>query len=102
MIQDQAIVHTNAGSVSILTRQNPSYSMRQEVNAEPHEYETLSLYEIPTEFAQVNTNPAVANEWTTQRWESNFSHVSDLDEGTGNTYVSILDNTGDSYVTIQN
>lgn len=76
--------------------------MHQEVNGEPHEYETLSLYEIPTEFAQVNANPAVVSEWTTQRWDSNSNHVSNLDEGTGNTYVSIHDNTGDSYVTIQN
>ena len=85
--------------VNIYAHQNPSYAGHQAVNAEPHTYESLYLYEIPTEPAQVNNDTAVTNE---RIMDSSSFYVNDLDEGTGGTYVSVLDNTGDSqYVTIE-
>ena len=88
-------MYTTAEHVNIYTNQNPSYARTQDINAEPHTYETLSLYEIPIEPTQVNT---MTNEIIT---DSDAYYISDLDEGTGGTYVSVLDNTGDSYVTIE-
>ena len=99
MIRDQATGHATTEHANIHEHRNPLYATRhQGVNVEPHTYESLSLYEIPIEPTQVNTNPALTNE---SIMDSSPYYVSDLDEGTGGTYVSVLDNTGDSYATIQ-
>ena len=95
---DQATVHTTTEFANIFAHQNPSYAGHQAVSAEPHTYESLSLHEMPTEPTQVNTDIAVTNEGM---MDSSSFYVNDLDEGTGGTYVSVLDNTGDSYVTIE-
>ena len=97
-IRDQATVHANT-ELNIFAHQNPSYARHQVVSSETtsdHTYERLSLYEIPI---QVNTDTAVTTERIMD--SSSFYGVNaDLDEGTGGTYVSVMDSTGDSYVTI--
>lgn len=94
-IRNQATGHANAEHANIYAHQNPSYARRQDFNTEPHTYESLSLYEISIE---PSTNPAATNE---RVMDSISYHVNDLDEGTGGTYISVLDSTGDSYVTIE-
>ena len=81
---------------------NPSYAARHQVvsseTAADHIYERISLHDIPTEPTQGNTDTAVTTERIMD--SSSFYINPDLDEGTGGTYVSVMDSTGDSYVTI--
>ena len=90
-------------SDSIPTHQNPVYVLSQEVT-EGHTYETLSLYE--------NAGEPVSNEHENitninragipERRIRQQSWVSGYQEGTSNTYISIDDSTGDTYVTVSN